>query len=101
MFAGLATGDIILVDMKNTQNCAPIGSHNAPICMLAWVDKFKVLLSLGYDDLLKVFSLERDQQGNHQIAEYKLPAKTNTGAFSDPYLLIGSQDGRVAILNVQ
>lgn len=37
LFAGLVTGDIALVDMRNTQNCVIMGAHNAPIVLVAWV----------------------------------------------------------------
>lgn len=100
MFAGLATGDVALVDMRNTQNCVIVGAHAAPIVLVAWVEKFSVLITLAYDNLIKVFNLQPDQTGKYQIAEYKLPAKTNVASFSFPYLLIGAQDSRVAVLKV-
>ena len=39
VFAGLATGDIIVVDMAKDQ-AAKVGAHEAPICKIFWLDKF-------------------------------------------------------------
>lgn len=55
-FAGLATGEIVAVDMANDQVGA-IGSHEAPICELFWIDNFSLLMSLGFDNKIKFWNL--------------------------------------------
>ena len=36
VIAGLATGEIVLVDMANSNNKVLLGSHDSPICRVAW-----------------------------------------------------------------
>lgn len=56
MFAGLATGDIVAVDMGNNQ-ATIIGSHNAAIVEVIWIQQFNILLSLGFDNKLKFWDV--------------------------------------------
>ena len=39
VIAGLATGDIIVVDMAKDE-AAKIGAHDAPICKIFWLPKY-------------------------------------------------------------
>lgn len=48
MAAGLCTGDIVVVSMKDDQ-VGVIGSHKAMICKVFYVEKFNFLISLGFD----------------------------------------------------
>lgn len=98
--AGLATGHVGIVDTQNINNSGLLGMHEAPICKVVWVEKFEVIMTLGFDNFIKIFSLKQQNNNNFQIGEIPLPAKTNTAAFSFPYLLVGAQDGRIALLNV-
>lgn len=47
-----------------------------------------------------MFSLNNQNNNNFQIGEYKLPAKTNTVAFDYPFFLVGAQDAKIALLNI-
>lgn len=100
VIVGLATGQIGLVDMKNVNNVLLLGSHAAPICKVVWVEKYEVVVTFGYDCLIKVFTLKPQNQNSFQVSEYKLPTKTFTASFSHPYFLIGSQDSKIAVINV-
>ena len=57
VFAGLATGDIVAVDMGNNQS-GVVGSHDAPIVLVTWIKEFNLLISLGYDNKLKFWDLQ-------------------------------------------
>lgn len=48
-----------------------------------------------------MFSLNNQNNNNFQIGEYKLPVKTNTVSFDYPYFLIGGQDARIAMVNIE
>jgi WD40 repeat protein len=97
VIVGLATGQIGVVDANNVANVAIVGSHEATICKIIWIEKYEVLLSFGYDNLIKVFKLKPPQE----TAVYKLPFKTTTVAYSEPYLLIGTQEGRCALIHFE
>jgi hypothetical protein len=66
VIVGLATGQIGAVDLKNFNNVAMLGSHDSTICKVIWLEKFEILLSFGFDNLIKVFSLKNGQNGNYQ-----------------------------------
>lgn len=87
--------------MDNTNNCMILGNHSAPICKIVWIEKYEVVVSFGFDNLIKVFTLKNQQNNNFQIGEYKLPFKTSTVAFSFPYFLVGAQNGSIALLHSQ
>lgn len=57
VFAGLATGDIVAIDMGNNQS-AVIGSHDAPIVLVTWIKEFNILISLGYDTKLRFWDIQ-------------------------------------------
>jgi WD40 repeat protein len=86
MFAGLASGHILIVDMA-TSNIASMGLHDSPISGLFWLKEKGILMSLGFDKFIKFWSLE---QLNQVQAELNLPLKTVTCNYDYPYLLIGS-----------
>lgn len=67
MFVGLATGQIGLVNIKNTKEVAMIGEHDTAICKIIWIENYQILLSFGFDNKIKVFSLQNVQNGNFQI----------------------------------
>eukprot|EP00919_Chromeraceae_sp_WS-2016_P052244 GHVR01123895.1.p1 GENE.GHVR01123895.1~~GHVR01123895.1.p1 ORF type:complete len:107 (+),score=2.78 GHVR01123895.1:3332-3652(+) len=99
IFAGLATGDIVALNMRNN-DIALIGTHNAPICFICWVKEINVLISLGFDNVMRFWGLENNN-GNFMQMEYILPEKTNTASFDYPYLLIGSSESNVMIFNLK
>lgn len=55
-------------------------------------------MSLGYDNCIKFWSIE---QNNPLLHEVKLPLKTVTCSYDFPYLLIGSIETTIAILNMK
>ena len=89
VIAGLANGEIVVVDMTNVNNLIMLGSHDSPICKVAWCEEHKIVISVGYDNFIKCFNFEM-VNNTFMKAEFKLPAKTVTASFSFPYLLIGS-----------
>lgn len=86
LFAGLATGDIAAISLKDNQ-VVRLGAHDAPICGIFWIKDKNCLVSLGYDNLIRFWTLDG---GNKPQMEIKLPLKTHTVSFDNPYLLIGS-----------
>ncbi len=40
VIVGLATGQIGLVDMQNTNNVLCLGSHLSPVCKVVWIERF-------------------------------------------------------------
>lgn len=95
-FAGLASGEIVAVQCQNSQ-ATTIGNHTAPICGLFWIREMNMLMSLGFDNLIKFWKLDCNPIFQ---AEFKLPCKTATCSFSFPYLLIGSIETTVAFINL-
>lgn len=100
VFAGLANGQIVCVE-KNSRKTMILGSHEAGICKVIWIEEFQTILSFGYDCVLKVFSLNNNINGNYQLNEYRLPSKTNTVSYNHPYVLIGAQCGKIALVNIK
>ena len=86
MFAGMATGDIAAVDMKNN-SIGRIGGHDGPICGVFWLQNFGCLVSLGFDNLIRFWTLDGNERPQKEI---RLPLKTHTCDVDFPYLLIGS-----------
>lgn len=87
LLAGLATGDIAVVNMADNA-IARLGGHEAPICGIFFVKQKNIVISLGYDNLILFWSLE--ESNSKPIFEVKLGLKTHTCSFDYPYLLIGS-----------
>jgi WD40 repeat protein len=75
-----------------------IGWHDAPICGLFWIKEKGCLVSLGFDNMVKFWTLE---EGNKPQMEVTLPLKTHTASMDYPYLLIGSADSTVYIVNLK
>lgn len=75
-----------------------MGWHDAPICGLFWLKEKGCLLSLGFDNLVRFWTLEG---GNKPQMEITLPLKTHTASMDYPYLLIGSADSTVSIVNLK
>lgn len=67
IIVGLATGQVGVIDMKNTNNIGVLGCHEAPICKVVWVEKFETVITFGFDNLAKVFSLKPQNNNNFQI----------------------------------
>lgn len=86
MFAGLASGHILAVDMQ-TSNIITLGMHDAPLAGIFWLKEKNILMSLGFDRFIKFWSLD---QPTVTQAEYSLPLKTVTCSYDYPFLLIGS-----------
>lgn len=97
LLAGLATGDIAAISLENSQ-VHRVGGHDAPICGIFWLKDKGCLLTLGFDNLVKFWTLEG---GNQPQAEIQLPLKTHTAAMDYPYLLIGSCDSTISIVNLK
>lgn len=57
MFAGLASGHIVAVDMANS-NIASFGMHDAPLAGVFWIKEKGILMSLGFDRFIKFWSLD-------------------------------------------
>ena len=71
VFAGIATGDVVAVNIGNN-GTAILGKHNAPICKVFWIDKYSILASLGFDNVIKFWGLEPNN-GTHLLKEFELP----------------------------
>lgn len=98
-FAGLSTGDIVAVDLSNSQ-CQQIGVHEGtPVCKLFWIDNYSLLMSLGFDQKLKFWNLSNNN-GNFLAQEFNLPFKTHTAAFDYPFLVVGTAEGKVGLMNM-
>ena len=63
LFAGLATGDIAAVKMESSE-VGRIGFHDAPICGVFWLKEKECLMSLGFDNLIRFWTL--NGEGKHQ-----------------------------------
>ncbi len=86
LFAGLASGDVLVIEIKSGSYMS-LGNHDAPICGIYWINQFGLLMTLGYDNLIKFW---RVQPENALQTQLELPLKTVTCSFDFPYLLIGS-----------
>ena len=58
MFAGLASGNIVAVDMTSS-NIASLGMHDAPVSGVFWLKEKGLLMSLGFDRSIKFWSLDK------------------------------------------
>ena len=97
MFAGLATGDIAVIQMENS-NVGRMGFHDAPICGLFWLQEKGCLMSLGFDDLIRFWTFNGNGKPDFEV---KLPMKTHTCSLDWPYLLIGSSESTISIVNLK
>lgn len=84
------------VQCANSQSTT-IGNHSAPICGLYWIRQMSMLMSLGFDHLIKFWKIDCNPIFQ---AEFKLPLKTATCSLSFPYLLLGSIETTVAFVNL-
>ncbi len=57
VFAGLASGDVVAVELSSG-NTFPLGTHEAPICGVFWVREKGCLMTLGYDNLIRFWTLD-------------------------------------------
>jgi len=57
VFGGLASGDVVAVSLQNN-NIVHMGCHEAPICGIFWIAEKGCLITLGFDNLIKFWSLE-------------------------------------------
>lgn len=64
----MASGQVGVVDIRNVNNVMVIGEHLAAVCGVFWVEKFEVVVTVGFDTLVKVFSLKNAQNNNYQIS---------------------------------
>lgn len=67
VIVGLATGHVGVVDRQNINNMGLLGTHDAAICKVVWIEKHEVVLTLGFDYVIKVFSLKQSNNNNFQI----------------------------------
>lgn len=75
-----------------------LGSHEAPICQVFWIQQYGVLMSLGFDSKLKFWNLSNN--GSNLIKQFQLPSKTHTAAYDYPYLMVGTADGKLGFLKL-
>jgi WD40 repeat protein len=97
IFAGLASGDVVAVELQ-TSSVVALGNHEAPICGVYWLREKGCLMTLGFDNLIRLWAL---QQSNAMQMEYKLPLKTVTCSMDFPYLLVGSIETTFFIFNLK
>lgn len=57
VFAGLASGEIVAVQCLNSQSTT-LGTHSAPICGLYWIKQMRILMSLGFDQVIKFWKID-------------------------------------------
>ena len=63
IFAGFANGDIVAVD-PGTNNIIKIGGHEAAICKIYYINNFELLISFGYDNMMRLWTLDSNINGN-------------------------------------
>jgi hypothetical protein len=56
-------------------------------------------MSLGFDHKIKFWNLAGNN-GNFFAQEFDLPFKTHTAAYDYPYMVVGTAEGKVSILNL-
>jgi WD40 repeat protein len=56
VFGGLATGDVVAVSLENSGICH-LGRHDAPINGIFWIREKGCLITTGFDNLLKIWTL--------------------------------------------
>ena len=56
VIVGLAGGEVIGVNMRNGGG-GILGCHEAPICAVFWVERLKVVVSVGFDNHIKIWTL--------------------------------------------
>ena len=98
LFAGLATGDIAAIQMVNNE-ITKLGQHEAPICGLYYLRDKECLMSLGFDNSVCFWNLKSNS--GRPEADIKLPLKTHTCSFDWPFLLIGSCESTISIVNLK
>jgi len=55
-FAGLASGDVVAVSLENS-SIVCLGAHEAPINGIFWLKEKGCLITLGFDNLIKFWTL--------------------------------------------
>lgn len=98
LFVGMATGDIAAINLQNN-DIARIGGHDAPICGIYWIKDKGCLMSLGFDNLVRFWNI--NENSNRPAEEKQLPLKTHATSYDFPYLLIGSIESTVSIINLK
>jgi WD40 repeat protein len=94
--AGMTSGGIMACEL-GSMNMIPIGFHESPICKVFYCKERSFLISLGYDKLIRFWDLNQALVCQMQI---QLPHKTFTACYDFPYLIIGSEGGLLASINV-
>jgi WD40 repeat protein len=97
LLAGLASGDIAAVDMRSNK-AVRVGGHDAPICGVFWLREKGIIMSLGFDNLVRFWNLDENTRPEHEV---QLPLKTHTCAMEWPYLLIGSAESTITVVTLK
>lgn len=57
LLAGLASGEIVVIDIQSG-NCMMLGTHDAPICGIYWLNQYSLVMTLGFDNLIKFWRVQ-------------------------------------------
>jgi WD40 repeat protein len=58
LLAGLASGDVVAIEMKSSKTVV-LGSHDAPICGVYWLREKGLVMTLGFDRLIRLWALQQ------------------------------------------
>lgn len=94
---GLASGELMALELTSG-SIVPLGMHQSPICGVFWIREKGCILSVGFDNLLRFWSL--NSPGSLQL-EQKLPLKTITCSYDYPILLLGSIETTIVLINLE
>lgn len=97
LFAGLASGDVVVIEIQSG-NYMPLGTHDAPICGVYWLSQYSIVMTLGFDNLIKFWRVQPENAFQTQL---ELPLKTVTCSLDFPLLLIGSIETTVGIISLK
>lgn len=97
LYAGLASGDVLAIDLEG-KRAMNMGAHEAPICGIYWIREKGCLMTLGFDNLIRMWV---PTSNPFLQQEYKLPLKTVVCSFDFPFLLIGSVQTTSCIISLK
>lgn len=59
LIAGLASGDVVAVEIQSG-NYIQLGAHDAPICGVYWLNHYSLVMTLGFDNLIKFWRVQSE-----------------------------------------